>query len=176
MACRRYSRIECAVSLLVAFLINMAVVATNASKFYALECAATTDADGPMACLARGAIATARYWEGSDEDGAPLQSCQRPDGGGHGRCTPLGLEAEGAALANSLGPSSLYIWALGLFAAGQAATMVCTYSGQMLMNGMLELQMVPWKRVTLNRLIALAPALMVAASITTSPKLLTDVN
>ena len=23
----------------------------------------------------------------------------------------------------------MYIWALGLFAAGQAATMVCTYSG-----------------------------------------------
>mmetsp|Transcript_84262 Transcript_84262/g.252709 ORF Transcript_84262/g.252709 Transcript_84262/m.252709 type:complete len:589 (+) Transcript_84262:117-1883(+) len=172
-----YSRIECAGSLLVAFLINTAVVATNSAKFYAVECASVTDADGPMACLAHGAIATARYWEGSEAaDDGPTLSCERPGGSGAGICAPLGLEAEGAALSHSLGQPSLYIWALGLFAAGQAATMVCTYSGQMLMNGMLELKMVPWKRVTLNRTVALLPALLVASSITTSPRLLTDVN
>ena len=75
-----------------------------------------------------------------------------------------------------IGTWSLYVWALGLFAAGQAATMVCTYSGQILMNGMLDLQLLPWKRVVLNRTMALAPALLVASSITTNPKLLTDVN
>ena len=41
---------------------------------------------------------------------------------------------------------------------------------QILMNGMLELQIVPWKRVVLNRLIALAPALLVAARHRPSPQ------
>jgi natural resistance-associated macrophage protein len=58
-------------------------------------------------------------------------------------CGELGLKSEGFALEQALGPSALYIWALGLFAAGQAATMVCTYAGQIIMGGCLELHIAP---------------------------------
>jgi Mn2+/Fe2+ NRAMP family transporter len=75
-----YNRIECAASLLVAFLINVAVVATNSAMFYTLECASADDEEAPMACLAHGAIAAASYWQvgaayyGATHDGTTCYS------------------------------------------------------------------------------------------------------
>ena len=80
------------------------------------------------------------------------------------------------ALEEALGGSSLYIWALGLLAAGQAAMMVCTYAGQVIMGGMLQLQLAPWKRVAFTRVFALGPALAVAASTISHPALFNNIN
>ena len=126
-----YTRIESTLALLLSFYINLAVVATNDSSFFDPACA--TQPDGPKACLPASAADTT----------ITSHHCDRP-GGGKGVCGELGLLAEGYALEASLGPTSLYVWAIGLLAAGQASTMVCTYAGQIIMGGCLELSLAPW--------------------------------
>ena len=205
-----YSRIESAVALLLAFVINLAVVATNSSSFFAKECANAPG--GPFACLSPSAEAlngrppdprpavglgascsvghldyddTAYSWfsnlgdavsdafsEGDVTGGAGAGDPSRVEG----RCGEIGLMNAGFALADNLGPKALYIWALGLLAAGQASTMVCTYAGQLIMNGCLEIELPAWKRVALTRMIALGPALFVAVFTTSMPGALNSVN
>ena len=55
-----------------------------------------------------------------------------------------------------------FIWALGLLAAGQTSTMTGTYSGQFVMGGFLNLNVVKWKRIAITRSAAIAPTLLVA--------------
>ena len=50
-------------------------------------------------------------------------------------------------LESGVGNSALYIWAIGLLAAGQAATMTCTYAGQIIMGGCLEIKLKMWQQV-----------------------------
>lgn len=101
--------------------------------------------------------------------------CVMPSGRA-GQCGELGLSSEGYALASSLGESALYIWAIGLLAAGQASTMVCTYAGQIIMGGCLQIQLAPWKRVAFTRAIALVPALLVAVSTGSDTSLFNNIN
>jgi Mn2+/Fe2+ NRAMP family transporter len=68
------------------------------------------------------------------------------------------------------------MWAIGLFAAGQAATMVCTYAGQIIMGGCLQIQLSPWVRVAITRVFALGPALAVAISTYGHQKLFNQIN
>merc|ERR1712048_662582 len=89
--------------------------------------------------------------------------CNLPTGG-NGICNDIGLNGEGNALKHGIGGSALYIWAIGLLAAGQAATMTCTYAGQIIMGGCLEIRLAPWKRVAFTRAIALGPSILVAAT------------
>ena len=124
-----YSRLESAGALFVTFVVNLALVATNATHFYNKKCAELGDAGAPYACLA-----DAVYVDSGDaahgSGGAP---CYTPASNGtvaDGRCGPIGLQSEGAGLSSTLGSSSKYIWAVGLLAAGQASTMTCTYAGQ----------------------------------------------
>ena len=155
-----YARIESAGALLVSFLINLAIIATNADAFFSSPCTALDN--GPYACLgpkAFNASGDASHMAAGGQ-GTP---CVRPGGGG-GQCGEIGLASEGYALADALGESSLYMWALGLLAAGQASTMVCTYAGQMIMGGCLQIQLAPWKRVALTRAFALGPALLVSVA------------
>ncbi|RWS26365.1 natural resistance-associated macrophage protein 2-like protein [Leptotrombidium deliense] len=56
-------------------------------------------------------------------------------------------------------PWPMYIWAIGIFAAGQSSTMTGTYSGQFVMEGFLNLNWSRWKRVLLTRTIAIMPTL-----------------
>lgn len=73
--------------------------------------------------------------------------------------TPLGeyVEADlykgGLFLGCAFGTGALYVWALGIFAAGQSSTMTGTYSGQFVMEGFLNLQWARWKRVLFTRMI-----------------------
>ncbi|XP_015789022.1 natural resistance-associated macrophage protein 2 [Tetranychus urticae] len=60
------------------------------------------------------------------------------------------------------GLPALYIWAVGIFAAGQSSTMTGTYSGQFAMEGFLDLHWARWKRVLLTRTIAICPTLFIA--------------
>jgi natural resistance-associated macrophage protein len=68
------------------------------------------------------------------------------------------------ALKEGVGDAALYVWAIGLLAAGQAATMTCTYAGQIIMGGCLQIELAPWKRVAFTRAIALGPSIAVAAT------------
>lgn len=56
----------------------------------------------------------------------------------------------------------MYIWAIGILAAGQSSTMTGTYSGQFAMEGFLNLQWPRWKRVLITRLIAIVPTFCVS--------------
>ena len=121
----RYNFIESGLALAVSFVINLAIVATNASQFYNPSCA---EADsGPLACIPL-----------ADEPaGGGKISCVT-GGGKAGLCDEIGLDGEGGALKGALGDAALYIWAIGLLAAGQASTMTCTYAGQIIMGGCLQ--------------------------------------
>lgn len=158
-----YNFLESGLALLVSFFINLAIVATNAGHFFSSSCAET--AGGPYACVNHQAI-------GSDP---AYGSCERPDGR-RGVCAEIGLQNEGNALKHGIGGFALYVWAFGLFASGQAATMTCTYAGQVIMGGCLEIQLAPWKRVAFTRAIALGPSILVAAATVGNSTLFSNIN
>ncbi|EPQ09606.1 Natural resistance-associated macrophage protein 2 [Myotis brandtii] len=68
----------------------------------------------------------------------------------------------GIVLGCYFGPAALYIWAVGILAAGQSSTMTGTYSGQFVMEGFLNLRWSRFARVILTRSIAIIPTLLVA--------------
>ncbi|GIL45319.1 hypothetical protein Vafri_2585, partial [Volvox africanus] len=74
----------------------------------------------------------------------------------------IGLQNAGKYLGATYGELVVYIWALGLLAAGQSSTMTGTYTGQFVMGGYLDLKVSPWARVALTRAVAIAPTLAVA--------------
>jgi NRAMP (natural resistance-associated macrophage protein)-like metal ion transporter len=49
----------------------------------------------------------------------------------------------GEYLERAYGKAAMYIWAVGLLAAGQSSTITGTYAGQFVMSGFLELQVLP---------------------------------
>lgn len=72
------------------------------------------------------------------------------------------LYSGGIFLGCAFGMAALYIWAIGILAAGQSSTMTGTYSGQFVMEGFLNLQWARWKRVLFTRTIAIVPTFFVA--------------
>ncbi|KAF6254916.1 natural resistance-associated macrophage protein-domain-containing protein [Scenedesmus sp. NREL 46B-D3] len=74
----------------------------------------------------------------------------------------IGLENAGQYLGEAYGPALVYVWALGLLAAGQSSTMTGAYTGQFVMTGYLQLKISPWLRILLTRSVALVPALVVS--------------
>merc|ERR1711874_311493 len=68
----------------------------------------------------------------------------------------------GVFLGCQYGPAALYIWAIGVLAAGQSSTMTGTYAGQFAMEGFLNLQWRKWMRVLFTRTIAVLPTFMIA--------------
>lgn len=68
----------------------------------------------------------------------------------------------GLFLGCSFGMFALYVWAIGILAAGQSSTMTGTYAGQFAMEGFLNLQWARWKRVLVTRMIAIVPTFCVA--------------
>ncbi|XP_036594671.1 natural resistance-associated macrophage protein 2-like [Trichosurus vulpecula] len=68
----------------------------------------------------------------------------------------------GVVLGCYFGPAALYIWAVGILAAGQSSTMTGTYSGQFVMEGFLNLKWSRFARVILTRSIAIIPTLLVS--------------
>lgn len=161
----KYNLIESSLALLTSFFINLAIVATNSANFYNPTCAEISSG-GPLACLSPKALAA------GDE---AVQTCTLGNGGS-GVCAEIGLEKEGIALAHGLGNYAMYIWALGLLAAGQASTMTCTYAGQVIMGGCLRIQLAPWKRVAFTRALALGPSIAVAAATVGNSELFNNIN
>ncbi|XP_031330441.1 protein Malvolio-like isoform X1 [Photinus pyralis] len=68
----------------------------------------------------------------------------------------------GIFLGCTFGIAAMYIWAVGILAAGQSSTMTGTYAGQFAMEGFLNLQWARWKRVLLTRSIAIIPTFCLA--------------
>lgn len=56
----------------------------------------------------------------------------------------------------------LYIWGIGLLAAGQRSTITGTYAGQFIMEGFLDLLMEQWLSAFLTRSFASVPTMFVA--------------
>ncbi|RZC14257.1 Malvolio, partial [Asbolus verrucosus] len=68
----------------------------------------------------------------------------------------------GIFLGCTYGLLAMYIWAIGILAAGQSSTMTGTYAGQFTMEGFLNLQWARWKRVLFTRTIAIIPTFCLA--------------
>ena len=60
-------------------------------------------------------------------------------------------------------PVASTLFAVALLASGQASTLTGTLAGQIVMEGFLDLRLKPWKRRLLTRLVAVVPAVIVAA-------------
>ncbi|XP_075209820.1 protein Malvolio-like isoform X2 [Lycorma delicatula] len=68
----------------------------------------------------------------------------------------------GVFLGCRFGVMAMYIWAIGILAAGQSSTMTGCYAGQFSMEGFLNLKWSRWKRVLFTRLVAILPTFAVA--------------
>ncbi|NXN46009.1 NRAM1 protein, partial [Rhinoptilus africanus] len=69
----------------------------------------------------------------------------------------------GVILGCYFGAVALYIWAIGILAAGQSSTMTGTYAGQFVMEGFLQLRWSRFARVVFTRSFAILPTVFVAA-------------
>ncbi|NWS68531.1 NRAM1 protein, partial [Crotophaga sulcirostris] len=68
----------------------------------------------------------------------------------------------GVILGCYFGVVALYIWAIGILAAGQSSTMTGTYAGQFVMEGFLQLRWSRFARVLFTRSFAILPTILVA--------------
>ncbi|KAK1276232.1 Metal transporter Nramp2 [Acorus gramineus] len=70
----------------------------------------------------------------------------------------------------------LYIWGIGLLAAGQSSTITGTYAGQFIMGGFLNLRLKKWLRALITRSFAIVPTMIVALIFERSDSLLDVLN
>ncbi|KAJ3586784.1 hypothetical protein NHX12_013177 [Muraenolepis orangiensis] len=131
----KYFFIESSIALLVSFLINVFVVAVFAEAF-----SGQTNAEVFAVCNASGSPNSHLF----PMDNQTLQ---------------VDIYKGGVVLGCFFGSAALYIWAVGILAAGQSSTMTGTYSGQF---GFLNLRWSRFARVLLTRSLALTPTLLVA--------------
>ncbi|XP_044204248.1 natural resistance-associated macrophage protein 2-like isoform X1 [Thunnus albacares] len=134
----KYFFIESTIALFVSFLINVFVVAVFAQAFYN-----KTNMQVNAVC---------------NETGSPHTDLFPLNNG----TLEVDIYKGGVVLGCFFGPAALYIWAIGILAAGQSSTMTGTYSGQFVMEGFLNLRWSRFARVLLTRSIAITPTLLVA--------------
>ncbi|CAG0886497.1 unnamed protein product [Darwinula stevensoni] len=137
----RYFFIEAFVALTASFIINVFVVAVFASGL-----SGVTNTEARETCEKRNMSI------GIDDSVFPHNN----------ETVEANLYRGGIFLGCRFGPAALYIWAIGLLAAGQSSTMTGTYAGQFVMEGFLNLEWTRWKRVLLTRSIAIVPTFLVA--------------
>uniref|UniRef100_A0A182RPK7 Uncharacterized protein n=1 Tax=Anopheles funestus TaxID=62324 RepID=A0A182RPK7_ANOFN len=136
----RYYFIEASIALAVSFVINVFVVSVFAHDLYGKtnqdvidRCSNSSFSDDILqAFTANNATADINIYKG------------------------------GLVLGCFYGGLSMYVWAIGILAAGQSSTMTGTYAGQFAMEGFLNLQWARWKRVLFTRTVAIMPAFYVA--------------
>jgi len=139
-----YYLIESAIALVASFIINVFVVAVFAKAFYN-----HTYNDVYDKCLLHH---------------NPHSSVFNKTGAAGNQTIEADLFNGGVFLGCQYGPAAMYIWAIGLLAAGQSSTMTGTYSGQFAMQGFLNIDWQRWKRVLFTRAIAIAPTLALAVT------------
>ncbi|XP_066564620.1 natural resistance-associated macrophage protein 2 isoform X2 [Amia ocellicauda] len=134
----KYFFIESCVALFVSFLINVFVVAVFAQAFFG------KNNQEVLEVCANSSIPHSGLFP---DNNSTLQ---------------VDIYKGGVVLGCFFGPAALYIWAVGILAAGQSSTMTGTYSGQFVMEGFLNLRWSRFARVLLTRSLAIAPTLLVA--------------
>ncbi|XP_058184472.1 metal transporter Nramp7.2-like [Rhododendron vialii] len=77
-----------------------------------------------------------------------------------GQCNNITLNSASFLLQNVLRKSSSTIYAIALLASGQSSTITCTYAGQFIMQGFLDLKMKRWQRNLMTRTISILPSLV----------------
>ncbi|XP_046844210.1 natural resistance-associated macrophage protein 2-like isoform X2 [Xenia sp. Carnegie-2017] len=132
--------IESGIALFVSFLINLCVVAVFAKGFYG-----KTDLELKILCE-------------NKKPNIPYDNVFHNDN----KSVDGDLYKGGIYLGCEYGAAAMYIWAIGILAAGQSSTMTGTYAGQFAMEGFLKLSWTRWKRVLFTRSIAIGPTLAVA--------------
>ncbi|XP_073020723.1 metal transporter Nramp3.2-like [Primulina eburnea] len=98
---------------------------------------------------------------------------------GTSQARTIGLVNAGEYLQERYGSSKfpiLYIWGVGLLAAGQSSTITGTYAGQFIMGGFLNLQLKRWLRSLITRSCAILPTIIVAIVFNRSEELLDVLN
>lgn len=135
----KYFFIESSIALFISFLINVFVVTVFAEAFFG-----KTNADVREQCF-------------NQTSGG--QSVLFPN---NTDILKVDIYKGGVVLGCYFGPAALYIWAVGILAAGQSSTMTGTYSGQFVMEGFLNLKWSRFRRVILTRSIAIIPTLFVS--------------
>jgi len=133
-----YFFIEAAVALFVSFLINVFVVSVFAEGLYG-----KTNGDVREICL----LANNSHADQFPDDQEYVDA---------------DIYKGGVFLGCKYGSAAMYIWALGVLAAGQSSTMTGTYAGQFAMEGFLILQWAKWQRVLFTRTIAVLPTFFIA--------------
>lgn len=155
-----YNCMESTAAIGFSFLVNLALVGSNANLFYSETCAPNQAACIPLDALP---IAGVNCSVG-DAPVTPM-NCACSVGSMIGACTDqFGLASESRGLAHAMASSAPYIWAIGLLAAGEASTVTCTYAGQVLMGGCIHINLPAWQRVTMTRLFALVPSVIIAVT------------
>ncbi|XP_017884561.1 protein Malvolio isoform X2 [Ceratina calcarata] len=134
-----YYFVEACIALLVSFVINVFVVAVFAHGLYQ-----KTNKDVYDVCEANNYTLGMNTFPRDNET------------------VSMDLNKGGIFLGCAFGAAAMYIWAVGIFAAGQSSTMTGTYAGQFAMEGFLNLQWARWKRVLFTRTIAIVPTFFVA--------------
>ncbi|XP_076183773.1 solute carrier family member malvolio isoform X2 [Ptiloglossa arizonensis] len=134
-----YYFIEACIALLVSFIINVFVVAVFAHGLYK-----KTSLQVYQVCEERNYTIGMNTFPKTNET------------------ISVDLNTGGIFLGCAFGAAAMYIWAVGIFAAGQSSTMTGTYAGQFAMEGFLNLQWARWKRVLFTRMIAIVPTFLVA--------------
>jgi len=135
----KYFFIEAAIALLVSLIINVFVVAVFASGLHG-----KTNSDIYTECLKHNNTPGADIFPNNTE------------------LVQADIYKGGVFLGCFFGPAAMYIWAIGILAAGQSSTMTGTYAGQFAMEGFLNLQWKRWQRVLLTRSVAILPTFLVA--------------
>ncbi|XP_041036523.1 natural resistance-associated macrophage protein 1-like, partial [Carcharodon carcharias] len=134
-----YYLIECSIALFISLLINIFVIAVFGSAFYQ-----KTNLDVYNICAESGSP----YIDKLPIDNNTLE---------------VDIFKGGIVLGCYFGMPALYIWAIGILAAGQSSTMTGTYSGQFVMEGFLNLTWSRFARVSVTRSLAIIPTVIVAA-------------
>lgn len=144
-----YFFVESALALFVSFIINVFVVSVFAETFYGKTL-------GTLNSTASAFYEDVLY---SEPPYAifPLNGSDR-----NSTDVPVDIFKAGVFLGAEFGLPAYYIWAIGIFAAGQSSTMTGTYSGQFVMEGFLNLQWSRFARVVLTRSLAIVPTFAIA--------------
>ncbi|CAI9606445.1 unnamed protein product [Staurois parvus] len=129
----KYFLIESTIALFVSFLINLFVMAVFAEAFYK-----KTNMDAFNEC---------------QNSSSPHKDVFPPNN----ESLTVDIYSGGVILGCFFGPVALYIWAIGILAAGQSSTMTGTYAGQFVMEGFLNLKWSRFYRVLFTRSFAIIP-------------------
>ncbi|XP_004537319.1 protein Malvolio isoform X4 [Ceratitis capitata] len=138
-----YFFIEASVALFVSLIINLFVVAVFAHGMYG-----KTNQDVLDVCVNKTMYDDAKASFTDAHNNTDLIDADIYKGGLFLGCT--------------FGAMAMYIWGVGILAAGQSSTMTGTYAGQFSMEGFLNLQWPRWRRVLFTRLIAIIPTFCLA--------------